>query len=540
MRLCSVVRERNAAVSAASEKLRWYVYRLKAMSPGEVAHRVTEKQRKLTGSRNIPDYGAQIRPDAALPVLGGLKDNITRLAATHPALITSWEATAARVRTGHYHFLGHDWTPQLNLGDGLPQWHQDPVTGNSWPQEPYCFRIAYRHNKEMGDIKYIWELNRLQHLQPVAALAFVRQDAALARLCIDQVMSWIRENPPYHGVNWNSGIELALRAFSMVFVTSLLDGFFTPHEKTPMLTALLHHARWLHRYPSRFSSANNHLIAEGVGLYMLGMMLPNTKETQRWQRTGRRILGTEIHRQILPDGIGAEQSPTYTAFSLEFFLIGRFLAEQDGEPFPAVYTEQLSHAGVALRAFTDKNGNLPHIGDDDEGRVMFTGFAEQDYVLSILDMLAGATDTPALAPPRAVVNLRSALYGYGAASPLPAAGVSTFAAGAIPLSGNSPRAASACLPSITARWAICRLPPTATRIRWRCGCISTGSRCWRMPEPICIMPGGNGGRTSAARLPITPCRSGAKIQASSPARSTGRTRPPPSWSQCIPRHRTGS
>ncbi len=412
-------------MSAIAEKLRWYLYRFKAMSPGEVVHRVTEKQKKLTGSRRIPDYAAGIKTEAPLPVLIGLRENVTRLAAAHPAVLSSWETTAVRVRAGQLHFLGVDWTPRI----GLPQWHEDPVTGKSWPETPYCFKINYRHNKEMGDIKYVWELNRLQHLQPVAALAFVRQDAVLARLCIDQVLSWIRENPPYRGVNWNSGIELALRAFSMVFVSTLLEGFFKPHEKTQVLVALLHHGRWLHRYPSRFSSANNHLIAEGVGLYLLGTLLPAGRETQRWQRAGRRILDTEIHRQILPDGIGAEQSPTYTAFSLEFFLLGRFLAEQDGEPFPLVYTEKLYHAGAALRAFTDKRGNLPHIGDDDEGRVMFTAFAEHDYVLSVLDMLAAATGVPALAPPRPVVNLRSAFYGYGRAGPLPAAGVSTFATG---------------------------------------------------------------------------------------------------------------
>jgi hypothetical protein len=395
------------------------------MSPGEVVHRVHEKQKKVTGNRRIPDYTAGIHPDAALPALTGLRENISRLAAAHPAVVTDWEHTTARVRAGQFHFLGHDWPARA----GLPDWHQDPVTKRHWPKDPYCFKISYRHNRDMGDIKYVWELNRLQHLHPVAALAHVRQDGDLARLCVAQVLSWIRENPPYQGVNWNSGIELALRAFSLVWVTTLVGNTLTPPERTQVIAALMHHGRWLHRYPSRFSSANNHLIAEGAGLYLLGSLLPPTRETEHWRQKGRTILATEIHRQILPDGIGAEQSPTYTAFSLEFFLLGRFLAEQIGEPFPAVYTEQLARAGAALRAFTDARGNLPHIGDDDEGRVLFTGFGDQDYVLSLLDMLAGATATPALAPPRPVVNLRSALYGWNQAGPPPAAGVTTFAAG---------------------------------------------------------------------------------------------------------------
>jgi Heparinase II/III-like protein/Heparinase II/III N-terminus len=412
-------------VSAISEKLRWYLYRLRAMSPGEVVHRCAEKAQKLTGQYRVPDYGRGLPPALSLPVIPGLREAVARLAATHPAVVVEWELTAARVRAGEFHFLGRDWATR----PGLPDWHQDPVTGRHWPHAPYCFDIAYRHNKDLGDIKYVWELNRLQHLQPLAALACVRQDQELARLCIDQLLDWIHRNPPYRGVNWNSGIELALRALAILWLTSLLEAFFSPEEKLPIVVMLMHHGRWLHRYPSRYSSANNHLIAEGAGLYLLGELLPVSTETRHWQTAGRRILETEIHQQILPDGIGAEQSPTYTAFSLEFFLLGRCVAEATGKPFPSGYTEQLHRAGQALRAFTDKNGHLPQIGDDDEGRVLFAGFGETDYVLSILDMLAGATGDIALAPPRAVVNLRTALCGTGQAGRVPLAGVSTFAAG---------------------------------------------------------------------------------------------------------------
>ena len=34
-----------------------------------------------------------------------------------------------------------------------------------------------------------------------------------------------------------------------------------------------------------------------------------------------RDLLIEIDRQIYPDGVGAEQAPTYTAFAIELFLV---------------------------------------------------------------------------------------------------------------------------------------------------------------------------------------------------------------------------
>lgn len=413
-------------MTALPDKLNWYVNRLRSMSPGEVVHRVQEKTRKVTGKKNIPDFSPQVAQANGLPVLPGLKDAVTALLVADPALRDSWRGTATRVQQGQYHFLGQDWPQQA----GIPDWQLDPVTGQRWPVDAYCFDINYRHTAQYGDVKYVWELGRLQHLHPVAALAYAEQDQALARLCLDQMLDWIGKNPPYQGVHWCSGIELALRAFSFVFCVSLLENFITSTEKTKILDSLYHHATWLYRYPSRFSSANNHLIAEAAGLYLLGELLPAGKETQVWRDYGRKTLEEEIQVQILPDGIGAEQSPTYTAFALEFFLLGDWLARQRGTPFPAAYHAQLQRAGRALRAFVDSKGHFPHIGDDDEGRVIFTGFGEaEDYVHSLLDMLAGATGDAGLAPPVAASTLRRAFFGSGRTATAAAAGVQVFPQG---------------------------------------------------------------------------------------------------------------
>ena len=44
------------------------------------------------------------------------------------------------------------------------------MTGGLWPgSDQFCFDIAYRHERALGDVKYVWEFNRLQFLQPLAA-----------------------------------------------------------------------------------------------------------------------------------------------------------------------------------------------------------------------------------------------------------------------------------------------------------------------------------------------------------------------------------
>ncbi len=86
---------------------------------------------------------------------------------------------------GRFSALGREW-PRRSPENLFPAelWRLDPVTGKLWPgAETYCFDIPYRHERERGDIKYVWEINRLQFLHPLAAQFVLTGDAqALAAL----------------------------------------------------------------------------------------------------------------------------------------------------------------------------------------------------------------------------------------------------------------------------------------------------------------------------------------------------------------------
>src|SRR5260221_2834075 len=191
-----------------------------------------------------------------------------------------------------------------------------------------------RHAPDQGDIKYVWELNRLQYLQPIAALAALDGDADLARFCRDEIESWIGANPPFRGVAWKSGIELGLRVVSLLVVVTLLgDAGFTRGQRRHIWATLAAHGAWLARFPSRFSSANNHLVAEATGLFLLGATAPALPHSADHADYGRRTLEAEAPRQILAHGVGAQQSPTYAALSLECLLGTAAVGHHLGRPF---------------------------------------------------------------------------------------------------------------------------------------------------------------------------------------------------------------
>lgn len=390
-----------------SEKAAWYGRRLSSMSAPEILYRLGEKA-KRTASR----YRSSALPDAVrpgpggLPELPGLLDGVTELSG-RAGFASRLRASLAPFLDGGAELLGVTW-PQA---DGRKRWHLDPVTRRSWPADAFCFAIPYRHAGDMGDVKYVWELNRLPHLQAMALLARLEDDRELAQRCVAEIESWIDANPPFRGVNWASGIELALRTVSFLVAATLLGPETIPPETALRLRATLAaHGYWLMRYPSRFSSANNHLVAEAAGLFLLGTLAPDLPGAGRWADYGRRTLIREAELQICVDGVGLEQSPSYTAFTLEWLLLAGVVGARTGRPFPPGYWDRIARAGHVLRWLCDDNGNVPRIGDDDEGHVLHGG-AEENYAAGILGSIAAATGNPDLAPPRCPPHLREAMFG---------------------------------------------------------------------------------------------------------------------------------
>lgn len=397
------------------------------MTGAEVVYRAGEFAKRAVSKHYEPDFNAAFARNA-LPVIPGLLDGVQKIAAA-PELIRNWRDIAERARAGRLVFLGYPW-PALT---GPEKWHLDPVEGKAWPADRYGHDIPYRDAAGFGDVKYVWELNRLQYLQPIAALAAVTGDIDHRRFCVNEIDSWIRFNRPFRGVNWTSGIELALRVVSVLVVVSLLGAdAFTAAQRRRINAFLAAHGYWLMRYPSRFSSANNHLIAEAGALYLLGSLFPDLREGARYAEYGRRVLCREALLQIHEDGVGAEQSPTYLAFTVEWLLLCREVGRRLGDPFPEAVDQRLAEAGRFLRWITDGSGNQPRIGDDDEGRVVYGG-DETGYVTSILGCLASVFGDPNLVPPGVEPHLRHGVFGRPPVSPetrrAAPMGVGTFARG---------------------------------------------------------------------------------------------------------------
>ncbi len=405
----------------------WYVNRLRAMSMTEVVHRIAEKASK-SRAKGRREGWERYQVPGPLPRLAGLVEN---LAGAPEQVKREILAASASILAGRYEALGAGWPERAPENLFPPEiWRLDPVTGGLWPgAEKYCFDIPYRHERVLGDVKYVWEFNRLQFLQPLAADAALTGNKKAIAAIEAAVESWYAANPPFRGISWNSGIELGLRAISLLVVATLCGAQLSVATIDQIRTILHAHMVWMARYPSRFSSANNHLVAEVAGEFLIALAMPELPLSAKLEAKGRRILAEEANKQILNDGVGAEQSPTYGAFTAEFILLCSFVARSAGKPLAAHIDARLKLFSNYIAWLSNVDGRVPGICDDDEGRVLTLARHEPAYAASVCAAIAAYLGEPPTGPRPPELDLRDALFGSAMTGGAAPSGVKTFADG---------------------------------------------------------------------------------------------------------------
>ncbi|MGW7267534.1 alginate lyase family protein [Streptomyces sp. NPDC054842] len=337
----------------------WYLRRLSRMGPREIGGRVGDtvrRRRWRSAPAGCPDVtGARFT--AALPA--------GTLAAIPPDAAKRLVAGADRLMDGHAEYFG---VPRDDMAD--PDWWWDPKTGRRAPGG-YAFDVPYRSEDAVGDIKQIWEPSRHQHLTVLAAAYAITGNERYAERVAEHLRSWWAANPPLRGVHWISGIELGIRLLSWVWVRRLLDGWpgaAALFEDNPVArNQIWHHQRWLAAFPSRGSSANNHVVAEAAGQLAGACAFGWFPSSARWRAGALRSLERHLRGNTFGSGLNRELATEYHGLVLELGLAAVAEADAADVPVPATVRLVLLRMTDALAAVVDSGLRPPRQGDADDG-----------------------------------------------------------------------------------------------------------------------------------------------------------------------------
>jgi len=375
---------------ASTSERSWKVRRLIAMSPAEVGLRIVRgvrnSVRKPGGPRSQTEYAS---PSAVVPgvddadglarrverelndgvgsLLPGARDRDALVAAlaadgvSVEAVVSSAEAVLA----GTVRAFGGT---AIDTGES-PDWLRDPVSGNSWPLR-YWAELDFRDRGELGDPRYVWEVNRHHHLVTLARAWSLSGDERFAERVWRDVVSWVRANPPLFGINWASPLEIAIRLMSWAMALDLVGARGARGDAAAVLaTSVSLQVRHLSDNLSVYaSSRNNHLIGEAVGLLVAGAKFPFVGGSERFSALGLRVFEREFEAQVTADGVTREQAFQYQSFVMEFALLAAAAAACLGTQLAQRSVDKLRTMSRFLQDVSGTTGVPPSVGDDDGGR----------------------------------------------------------------------------------------------------------------------------------------------------------------------------
>jgi hypothetical protein len=259
-----------------------------------------------------------------------------------------------------------------NISFGTPiDWHLEPIAGKRAPLVHWS-SLDYLDADLFGDKKIVWELNRHQYFVTLGQAYWLTKDQRYAETFAAHVNSWMDQNPPKLGVNWASSLEVALRSISWLWALYFFKDSpaLKPETFRRIAQFLYLNARHLETYLSTYFSPNTHLTGEALGLFYLGTLLPEFKESSRWRKKGLRILLEQLPRHVKPDGVYFEQSSYYHRYTTDFYLHLRLLLAANKDTVAPEIDEKLLLLLDHLMYITRPDGTTPFFGDDDGGRVM--------------------------------------------------------------------------------------------------------------------------------------------------------------------------
>lgn len=346
-------------------KLHWFWNRFKCMSVSELSYRFYQK-----GISNLQRYGFLTAYNPPHPVFNSPCEKW--LTVSSDVNLNAYTEMADQISGGTIHVFSETFT----FIDNTPDWNYDASAGK---KAPIAFgkNLDYRDSDHVGDIKYIWEPNRHLHLVTLAQAFALTGSKKYSHTLHKQLLSWFEQCPYLLGLNWTSSLELGIRLINWSIIWQLVDGanntFFADSAgknlKDQWLSSIYQHCHFIDGHWSRYSSANNHLIGEAAGLFIASITWPYWQESAAWRDKAQRILTEEALKQNYSDGVNKEQAISYQQFVLDFLLFSGLAARAAHRDFPEAYWNRIEKMIEFIASVMDVNGNMPMIGDADDGYV---------------------------------------------------------------------------------------------------------------------------------------------------------------------------
>ncbi|NOX87877.1 MAG: hypothetical protein GXO77_02545 [Calditrichaeota bacterium] len=264
-------------------------------------------------------------------------------------------------------FLG----AEFQLPDPIP-WQSDPLSLKPFPQGFYR-DIDIFTNENPGDVKHVWEVNRLQFVIELAKAYYLSGEEKYRSKLENLLRDWYEKNPYQTGIAWASALEVGVRAMSLIWILYFyLSAKKQDAEVLRIILKLLYlSGKYLNNHLSLYFSPYNHLIGETAALFAVGYLFPGFKGASLWAQKALTVLEDQAEKQFHEDGGSVEQAAFYHHFTLGFYLLTISFLKHNGNTPSERILRRTEKALEFAMFMTRPDGTLPYIGDIDDARSIY-------------------------------------------------------------------------------------------------------------------------------------------------------------------------
>lgn len=269
-------------------------------------------------------------------------------------------------------------------------WHRDPVTGQDVPADLHWTRAMA---SVRGDVKDLWEVGRFPHAYAMGRAAAYHPELRdeLGRALVEQIESFLEQNPFGRGVHWASGQEIAFRLFAWTFALPTLlfdvaDDAFLARLAGHVHDAGVHIAR--HVDYARKATYNNHLLSEAAALMLVAFLLPGSTASPSFADRGRELFDEGVRRQFYADGGYIQQAHNYHRVALQDLVWAVSILRASGESVTSAWRDAGLRSVEFLQAQQAPNGSLPNYGNNDGALVSPLTSCSYDDFRSVLQAVS--------------------------------------------------------------------------------------------------------------------------------------------------------
>lgn len=267
----------------------------------------------------------------------------------------------------------------INLGDDY-DWVTNPDTGFVYDINKH-FTEVEDYSKISGDIKYVWEKSRFNHLTIIMRYDY-HFEVDTSEIVFKEIEDWIQKNPINQGPNYKCSQEITIRIFNWLFVLYYYKNSdnLTEARFQNIFNAIYWQCKHVYNNInfSRIAVRNNHAITESLGIYTFGLLFPFFKEADKWKKNGKKWLEKEISYQIYKDGTFLQFSMNYHRVVVQLLTYAIQINKFNDLPFESQFYDRANRSLVFLyNCMNEHNGNLPNYGANDGA--LFFKLCTQEY-----------------------------------------------------------------------------------------------------------------------------------------------------------------